>query len=44
VETYPNECCGALYGKDGVVTATYPLPNTTEKGRAGVSWSAAGLS
>ena len=32
VETYPNECCGALYGKDGVVTATYPLPNTTEEG------------
>ena len=20
-ETYPNECCGALYGRDGVVTA-----------------------
>jgi proteasome lid subunit RPN8/RPN11 len=32
VETYPNECCGALYGKDGVVTATFPLPNTTEEG------------
>jgi proteasome lid subunit RPN8/RPN11 len=32
VETYPNECCGALYGKDGVVTATYALPNTTEEG------------
>ena len=31
-ETYPNECCGALYGKDGVVTATYGLPNTTEEG------------
>ena len=26
VETYPNECCGALYGKDGVVTASYALP------------------
>ena len=32
VETYPNECCGALYGKDGVVTATFALPNTTEEG------------
>jgi proteasome lid subunit RPN8/RPN11 len=31
-ETYPNECCGALIGRDGVVTATYPLPNTTEEG------------
>jgi proteasome lid subunit RPN8/RPN11 len=32
VETYPNECCGALIGRDGVVTATYALPNTTEEG------------
>jgi len=32
VETYPNECCGALIGCDGVVTATYALPNTTEEG------------
>ena len=31
-ETYPNECCGALYGRDGVVTATYALANTTEEG------------
>ena len=31
-ETYPNECCGALYGKDGVVTATFALPNMTEEG------------
>ena len=31
-ETYPNECCGALYGREGVVTATYALPNTTEEG------------
>ena len=30
--TYPNECCGALIGRDGVVTATYALPNTTEEG------------
>jgi proteasome lid subunit RPN8/RPN11 len=32
VETYPNECCGALYGTDGVVSATFALPNTTEEG------------
>ena len=31
-DTYPDECCGALIGRDGVVTATYPLPNTTEEG------------
>jgi proteasome lid subunit RPN8/RPN11 len=31
-ETYPNECCGALYGSNGVVTATFALPNTTEEG------------
>jgi proteasome lid subunit RPN8/RPN11 len=31
-ETYPHECCGALYGRDGVVTAVLPLPNTTEEG------------
>jgi proteasome lid subunit RPN8/RPN11 len=31
-ETYPNECCGAFYGQDGVVTATFALPNTTEEG------------
>lgn len=32
VETYPNECCGALIGRDGLVSATYALPNTTEEG------------
>src|SRR5919205_1046213 len=32
VETYPNECCGALIGRDGVVTHTFALPNTTEEG------------
>jgi proteasome lid subunit RPN8/RPN11 len=32
VETYPNECCGALIGRDGLVTAVYALPNTTEEG------------
>jgi proteasome lid subunit RPN8/RPN11 len=39
-ETYPNECCGALFGlapsdvegRDGRVTATFALPNTTEEG------------
>jgi proteasome lid subunit RPN8/RPN11 len=31
-ETYPDECCGALIGRDGVVTAVYALPNTTEEG------------
>ena len=30
--TYPNECCGALIGRDGCVTTTYALPNTTEEG------------
>jgi len=34
-ETYPHECCGALVGaggEAGSVTATVPLPNTTEEG------------
>jgi proteasome lid subunit RPN8/RPN11 len=31
-ETYPNECCGALVGRDGVVAGAYALPNTTEEG------------
>lgn len=31
-ETYPHECCGALIGRDGVVTETFALPNTTEEG------------
>ena len=31
-ETYPNECCGALIGRDGNVTETLALPNTTEEG------------
>ena len=31
-ETYPHECCGALLGRGGMVTATVPLPNTTEEG------------
>ena len=32
VETYPDECCGALIGADGVVHHVAPLPNTTEEG------------
>ena len=31
-DTYPNECCGALIGRDGRVTATFALANTTEEG------------
>jgi len=31
-ETYPHECCGALVGEGGRVTATVPLSNTTEEG------------
>mgnify|MGYP001176761288 CR=1 FL=1 len=30
--TYPNECCGALMGRDGVVLETFALPNSTEEG------------
>ena len=32
VETYPNECCGALIGSDGVVNHVAALPNVTEEG------------
>ena len=31
-ETYPHECCGALVGRDGHVTAIVALPNTTDEG------------
>jgi proteasome lid subunit RPN8/RPN11 len=31
-ETYPNECCGALIGRDGVVAHTLALPNVTDEG------------
>ena len=31
-DTYPNECCGALIGRDGRVMTTFALPNTTEEG------------
>src|SRR5438128_10481305 len=29
---YPHECCGALVGRDGRVTDTLALPNTTDEG------------
>jgi proteasome lid subunit RPN8/RPN11 len=32
VNTYPHECCGALIGRDGLVTEAFALPNTTEEG------------
>ena len=32
METYPNECCGALIGSDGVVNHVAALPNVTEEG------------
>ena len=31
-EAYPNECCGALIGRDRVVTEVLALPNTTQDG------------
>lgn len=31
-EAFPHECCGAMLGKDGVVSEAYALPNTTEEG------------
>ena len=31
-QTYPNECCGALIGREGQVTEAFALPNTTEEG------------
>jgi proteasome lid subunit RPN8/RPN11 len=31
-ETYPHECCGALVGRDGFVSAIVALPNTTDEG------------
>ena len=32
VQTYPNECCGALIGRDGTVSESFALPNTTQEG------------
>jgi proteasome lid subunit RPN8/RPN11 len=31
-ETYPNECCGALIGREGVAFEAFALPNTTDEG------------
>lgn len=31
-ETYPNECCGALIGRDGIVTDSLALSNMTDEG------------
>ena len=31
-ETYPHECCGALVGRDGLVSAIVALPNSTDEG------------
>jgi proteasome lid subunit RPN8/RPN11 len=31
-EAYPHECCGALIGRDGLVSEAYPLPNATGEG------------
>jgi proteasome lid subunit RPN8/RPN11 len=31
-ETYPHECCGALFGRDRRVESILALPNTTEEG------------
>ena len=31
-ETYPDECCGAMYGRDGHVTSVLALPNVTDEG------------
>ena len=31
-QTFPHECCGALYGSNGSVTDTFALPNVTEEG------------
>jgi adenylyltransferase/sulfurtransferase len=31
-ETFPNECCGALVGRNGTVHEAFALANTTEEG------------
>ena len=31
-ESYPHECCGALIGRDRLVTEALALPNTTTEG------------
>ncbi len=32
-QEYPNECCGALLGKERKVSVAIPLPNATDDGR-----------
>lgn len=32
IETYPNECCGALIGSGEAIVEAFPLPNTTAEG------------
>jgi proteasome lid subunit RPN8/RPN11 len=31
-EAYPNECCGALFGNDAMITQMLRLPNVTNEG------------
>jgi len=31
-EAYPDECCGALIGRDGCIVEAFALPNTTAEG------------
>ena len=31
-ETYPDECCGALIGREGLVQSAFALPNVTDEG------------
>ena len=33
VETFPEECCGALIEARGVIVEAFPLANTTSAGR-----------
>ena len=32
IESYPNECCGALIASGATIVEAYPLPNTTAEG------------
>ena len=32
IEAYPNECCGAMLGRDGAVHEAWAMPNTTDEG------------
>ena len=32
IETYPNECCGALIAAGEAIVEAFPLPNTTAEG------------